>query len=298
MKEKLSGLYILASGILWGIISIFISGLGKSGFTSIDIVAIRCFLTAVILIVFALIKDKKLLKIKLRDLPFFIGTGVFSIVFFNFCYFKSMEVIGGAALPALLLYTAPIFVMLLSAVFFKEKLTAKKLLALALCFCGLILVTGVLSSDETLTLEAFLFGIGSGFGYGLYSIFGKFVVEKYSSLTITIYTFITAAIVSIPLSGIYTKAEAFLDIKTDIYAILLAVVSTVLPYLLYTEGLKHTEAGKASVIATAEPVVAAIIGATVFSESFSAMKITGMIIIISAILLLNINVNKKTNKKE
>ena len=68
------------------------------------------------------------MKIKLKDIPLFCGTGICSIVFFNFCYFQSIEIIGGAAIPALLLYTAPIFVMFMSLFLFKENITVKKVI--------------------------------------------------------------------------------------------------------------------------------------------------------------------------
>lgn len=94
------------------------------------------------------------------------------------------------AVAALLLYTAPVFVMLMSLLCFGEAFTRTKALALLLTFSGCACVTGVFGSSLTLTLSGLLYGLGSGFGYALYSIFGKYAVRKYSSLTITAYTFI------------------------------------------------------------------------------------------------------------
>lgn len=121
-----NSIYILTAGTLWGIISIFVRQLSKLSFSSMEIVAIRVFFSALILTLYLLIRDRNELKIQIRDIPLFIGTGLGSIVFFNFCYFEAIEVTGSSAVPALLLYTAPIFVMIMSVVLFYEKLTVKK----------------------------------------------------------------------------------------------------------------------------------------------------------------------------
>lgn len=216
-------------------------------------------------------------------------------MFFNFCYFESIELIGGASVPALLLYTAPIFVMIISLFLFKEKITVRKLLSLVITFTGLILVTGAFSSGEKLSLKAVLLGIGSGLGYSLYSIFGKYLLTKYDSLTITVWTFIVASLCAVPFSGILTDISVFMCRRGIIMSVLLAFVSTVLPFLFYTKGLSGTDAGKASILATIEPFIATITGVMVFNEKITAVKVIGMAMILSAIIILNINSKNKGN---
>lgn len=234
--------YIMAAGGLWGIISIFINILKDIGFNSLQCVAIRAFFTALLLFFYLFLKDNRKLKIKKRDIIFFIGTGVGSIVFFNYCYFQAIEVIGGAAVPALLLYTAPVFVMLLSALLFREKITGKKIISLILTFIGLGFVTGAFFGKESLTITALLLGLGSGLGYALYSIFGKFVVEKYDEFTITFYTFFIASIAAVSMSGIMHSVNLLFCTKGIIAASGLAFFCTVLPFILYTKGLHGIEA--------------------------------------------------------
>lgn len=280
--------YIMTAGGLWGIISIFINMLKDIGFNSLQCVAIRAFFTALLLFFYLFLKDNRKLKIKKRDIIFFVGTGVGSIVFFNYCYFQAIEVIGGAAVPALLLYTAPVFVMLLSALFFGEKITGKKIISLILTFIGLGFVTGAFFGKESLTIMALLLGLGSGLGYALYSIFGKFVVEKYDAFTITFYTFFIASIAAVPMSGIMHSVNLLFCTKGIIAASGLAFFCTVLPFILYTKGLHGIEAGKASILATVEPLVAAIVGGIVYGEKFTISRIIGMFLIMAAVIMLNI----------
>lgn len=284
---------VILAGVLWGIISIFLNILSEMGFNSMECVCIRTLFSAIILFLYIIIRDRQKLKINIIDIPVFIGTGLFSILFFSFCYFQSIEIIGGSSVPALLLYTAPIFVMLMSAIFYKEKMTAQKIIALILTFIGLGFVTGAFSGNYSVSLSGFLFGLGAGFGYALYSIFGKLVSNKYSSITITFYTFLIASIGAVLLSGIVNDLPLLFTGKGILASLGLAFVSTTLPFMFYTIGLKGIEASKASILATVEPFMAAIVGALFFHESFNAPKIIGMIMILFAIIYLNLTPKKK-----
>ncbi len=291
-----NSLYIMAAGSLWGIISIFINILKDIGFNSLQCVAIRSFFTALFLFTYLLITDRHKLKIKVKDMLFFVGTGIGSIVFFNYCYFQAIEIIGGAAVPALLLYTAPVFVMVLSAVIFREKFTVKKTVSLIVTFIGLGFVTGAFSGSGKLSAAALLFGLGSGLGYALYSIFSKFIIEKYDAMTITFYTFFVAAAAAVPMSGITHNVEMFFCAKGIIAAVGIAFLSTVLPFILYTKGLNNIEAGKASILATVEPLVAAVVGGILYGEKFTMAKIVGMLLIIIAVGILSFQGKSKKSQ--
>ena len=112
MKKLASGMVILA-GIFWGSMGIFVRKFEECGLGSLDIVAIRAITTMCILFLFLLFYNRSLLRIKLRDLWCFLGTGLLSIVFFNYCYFRAITMTS-LSVAAVLLYTAPAFVMVLS----------------------------------------------------------------------------------------------------------------------------------------------------------------------------------------
>ena len=65
------------------------------------------------------------------------------------------------------------------------------------------------------------------------------------------------------------------------------LVSTVFPYLAYTLGLEYVENGRASIIASVEPVVATLFGVFVFREKLTLMNLLGMILVLGAIVLCN-----------
>ncbi|MDY6352400.1 MAG: EamA family transporter [Lachnospiraceae bacterium] len=291
--KKLAGLMILTAGILWGILGIFVRELNADDLASMDIVLIRAVTTTIILLPILFIRKKGEWKIRLRDIWCFIGTGIGSIVFFNFCYFKAV-VMTSLSVAAVLLYTAPAFVIIISAFIFRERVTVKKVIALILTFLGLMLVTGILGSGSRLSAGGILFGLGAGLGYALYSIFSRFAIQRgYPPLTITFYTFLIAAISSavmtnpVRIIGSFT-ARPFLLIP----ALLLGALCTVCPFALYTTGLQYTENGVASIIASIEPVASTVVGALIYGEFLSAWNAAGVVMVLSGVIISSLRPKK------
>ena len=288
-KKTRSVLCILLAGILWGCMGLFVRPLNDRGLTTWDIVFLRAIGTTLLLGLFLLLTNRKAFRIKAKDLWCFLGTGLLSIVFFNFCYFKEIT-LTSLSVAAILLYTAPAFVILISAPCFGEKITVKKLLALLLTFAGLVFVTGVIGDAGLLSGRAILIGLGAGLGYALYSIFGRYALERgYSSLTISFYTFLFASIGSVfftnPVRIYRTVTTSWQELGLVAVFVL---VSTVIPYITYTLGLKRVENGQASIIASIEPVVATLNGILWFHESLSLWTAVGILLVLTGIILCNL----------
>ena len=274
---------IVTAAALWGIISIFVKGLAEYGFSTMQIVAIRVVVSAIILVLTIAIKDRSLLKIRLTDSKYFIGTGIFSIVFFNWCYFTAIRETS-VAVAAILLYTAPAFVLLLSRILFGEKLTVGKIVALVVTFVGCGLVVGIMPGmNDTISLYGLATGLGAGFGYALYSIFGKFALRHYSALTVTVYTFVFAAAVMLPVSGLWKVKTLLFSWPVVAYIIGFSLISTVLAYLCYTMALSYIETGRAALVATLEPIVATLVGTLFFGEALSNWQLFGIILVMTAV---------------
>lgn len=288
--QRVAAAKILAAGAGWGIIGVFSRPLSEAGLNAVQITFVRSVIVALGMALYLFLTDRKQLQIQAKDIWMFLGTGLLSIVFFNICYFLTIEKATLAA-ASILLYTAPCFVMLMSAVFFRERVTAQKLAALALAFGGCVLVSGFTGGQ--MSGFAVLTGIGSGIGYALYSIFGSVALKKYQPYTVIFYTFLIACAGLLPFSKV-TEIGAVMAERGSVLASVLAlgIVSTLLPFILYTGGLKSMEAGKASVLAFAEPMVATIAGIAVFKEKVSVQNVLGIALIFVAILLLNLRRHK------
>ena len=288
-SSKLGIALIILAGCFWGSMGIFVRKLTTFGFSAIQIVSIRITLAALIFSLVLLIKDRRGFKISLKDLPLFLGLGFGSILFFTVCYFTAITMMP-LSTAAILLYTSPVWIMLMSILFFHEKLDKRKLIALVLAFAGCVLVSGI--SGHGMTLTGLLVGLGSGIGYGLYSILGKIALRKYSSYTVTTYTFIFAAagswIINQP-ADMISKFSSTQDLGfLIILCFLTAFITAVIPFLSYTLGLESVEASKAGIIATIEPMVATLIGIIVFAEKLTIMSGAGILLILAAVVILNL----------
>ncbi len=281
-SQKLSALYIAIGASFWGIIGLFTRFLYSSGLSAMQITFTRCLVTLITMFVVILILDRKLFRIDPQDIWMFIGTGLFSIVFFNVMYFTTQQMVS-LSTASVLLYTAPCFVMVMSMVLFKERLTKMKLLALALAFAGCVFATGLGSGDMNIGI---VYGILAGFGYALYSIFGKYALEKYSLVTILFYTFLIASACLLPFCDVPYVLGSMGDTDILLNVLGLGIISTVLPYYFYTVGLKGIDAGKASIIAFVEPMVATILSILI-GDPFGIMNVAGIALILGSVILLN-----------
>jgi len=275
---------VLAGASLWGLIGLFNRTLMAAGLTPESIVLVRNLGGLILLGLVLGVWKRDVFRIQPKHLIYFFGTGIISVLLFTWCYFSCQQECS-LAVAAILLYTSPAFVVLLSALLWRDRLTGRKLLALGLTFFGCVCVTGVYSGGMTITLRGFLLGLGAGFFYALYSIFGRYALAHYEPYTVTFYTFAFAGIGSL----VFLRPAQLAVLggaSIALTALGLSVVCTVLPYLFYTAGLARMDSGKAAIIASVEPVVAALVGIIVFHESMSPATGLGVVFILAAVLLL------------
>lgn len=298
--RTLAPIFVVLAAIFWGILVVFVRAFGKAEFASMEIVTLRVYSSAIFAWIFKTIIDresqpgKKQTKsihpnqrsFRLKDSWCFVGTGLVSIVFFSFCYFRNVEV-SSAAVAAILMYTSPIFVTLLSAIFFKEKFTKGKLLALILAIIGCALVSGIAGGVGQVSPLGIMLGLGSGIGYALYSIFGRFALDKgYSPFMVTALTFSFACVGVLPfidIAGFVTRLVN--EPKYILLALVMGLVGSFLPFALYTLGLRYMEAGKAAILATLEPIVTALVGTFLYKEPIDVFIVVGIVMVLAAGIL-------------
>ena len=287
-KSSLKAYIITMTGaVCWGLIGLFIAPLYARGFTAWDVVAIRGVFTFVILFLLMAVFYRDQLRTRLRDHIFFAGAGIVSVALFNFFYFEVFSQ-SSLSLAVTLLYTGPLFVTILSRLFFKEPLTIRKGWALALAVTGCAFVVGLLPfGQQGIPMKTLLMGILSGFCYALYSIFSKPITKRYSALTITTYTFLYTSIFMLLTSDVIRKTDQFQHADVWISAVLLALVATVGGFVFYTSGLKHLEASKASILATIEPIIAVLTGVLFLGEHLRGWQVLGIALVMYSAILVS-----------
>nr|WP_326214940.1 EamA family transporter [uncultured Oscillibacter sp.] len=275
---------ILAAAALWGIIGVWNRRLMAGGLSPYSIVVVRNCGGLVLLTAVMALRDRSVFRVERQHLKYFFGTGVVSVVLFTVCYFSCQEICS-LAVASILLYTAPAIVVVLSALLWREPVTKKKLLALGLTLVGCALVCGVFSGSLTVTGGGIALGLGAGFFYALYSIFGRYALAHYGPMTVTVWTFVFAGAASLVLVR-PAELAALAQPSMALTAVGLVVCSTVLPYILYTRGLARVEAGKASILASLEPVVASVAGVVLFGEPMSPLTAAGIVCVLAGVYIL------------
>lgn len=275
------------AGVLWGLISLFTRNLNGLGFSSLQIVFFRVGFSVLIMFVWLLLRDPQALKIRWKDCWMFVGTGIISLVFFNLCYFNTIQM-GEVSIAVALLYTSPVFIMVLSAILFHEKITKQKLISMVMTVAGCGLAAGILGSTS-LTPAILMMGLGSGFFYGLYTIFSSYALKHYSSKTITFYTFLFGFLGSaVSCRPVQTATLMAANPQGIIWAVGISVICTIIPYTLYTNGISKLNSQLAGIFVTVEPVVGNLVGLFIWHEPVGLIRWFGMGMIIFAILILNL----------
>ena len=286
-KVNFSVLAVLLAGVFWGTAGIYVRTLEKYEIGQMQLVLFRALFSAIIFAFIVLFKDKKLFKVRIKDLWVFACGGLFSIVLFNFSYYKTMS-LTTLSVAAVLLYTAPIFVCIMARLFFKEKLNMQKVAACVIAFLGCCFVTGLFEGEHNVGAAAVGFGLLTGLGYALYTIFTTLAFKRgYKTLTITFYIFLFAAIFSLPLVDLGETVSQIVAAPVSLVVLAaMALLNTVAPYILYTTGLKGVDASAAPIIATIEPVVATVISVA-YGEEMTLLGGLGIVLVLGSVVLLN-----------
>jgi drug/metabolite transporter, DME family len=227
------------------------------------------------------------LRVGWRALPFFAAYGVLGYALFTLVYFSALERTT-IAIAVALLYTAPGFVLLMSALLWRERVSRARMVALALVLSGVVLVTGaggaLLRGGASLGPAALLLGLGAGATYALYTIFSKVATERWGPEAALFWSFGFATLV---LALIAPPHAPFLRAPQHVPLLLaLGIVPTLIPYALYLAALRELRASTASMLAAVEPVIAAILAALLLGERLQPAQAVGMLLIVAAAVLL------------
>ncbi|HXF68441.1 MAG TPA: EamA family transporter [Thermoflexus sp.] len=268
-------LYMLTAAFLWGLIGPVSRLAFAHGLTPLEVAFWRATFGSLLFGLHAFLLRK--LRVAWRDLPILLGFGLVGVALF-YASFQFAVQAGGGAMAAVLLYTAPAWVALLSWIFLREPMGPHKLVALLLTLLG---VAGVsLQGGEARIHPIGIFwGLLSGFTYALYYLFGKVYLRRYETPTLFAYAMPVGALSLLPLISFHRPgplawgAVAFLTL-----------CSTYLAYSIYYAGLRRLEATRAAVVATLEPVVATVVSYLMWGERFGPLGYLGAGLVILGVL--------------
>lgn len=277
-------LYVLLAAALWALLGPVSRLVLREGIAPLEIAFWRAVIAWVLFAAHVLITTRGARSaaerntgwsVARRDLGGIAAFGVIGVAMLYAALPLAIQA-GGAALAVVLLYTAPAWVALFAWAMLGEHMTRRKLVALGLTLLGIAGIATAGGGEIRPSAGALGWGLLSGVSYASLYLFGKRYFSRYAPATVFLYALPVAGLVLLPLTTFQPKS-------TVSWAALLVigVLSTYGAYLAYSAGLARLEATRAAIVATAEPVIAAILAFVFWGERFAPLgyAASGMVLV-------------------
>jgi DME family drug/metabolite transporter len=281
-------LFVVIAAVLWSTIGLLVRGLYQQyGLSALTIAFLRAGVGALVMIVALALARREWLRVARRDWLFFVLYGALGISAFYWLYAQAI-IQTGVTMAVVLLYTAPAFVTLMAWRVWGEVLNVYKGMALALAFGGSALVARAYDVTQlSVNGVGILLGLGAGFTYALFTLFGKAVVKKYSPFTALAYQLLFGALFLAPFQQ---GAELMIVLQQPsawVYLLGLVLGPTLGAIGFFTTGLRSVPASNASILATIEPVMASVLAFIVLGERLEGLQMLGGGMVVSGAIVLS-----------
>jgi len=224
------------------------------------------------------------LRAQRRDLIWLVALGS-SLGAFH-VFWNLGVLLNGAAVATVQQAAMPAIVTVAAWLLWGEPLTRRKVLAIALTFTGTVLVSGLdVLGRVRLTTPGLLAGLGIPITYASFNLFGKKVSARYRSPTMLVYGFGFGALTLLPLQFFTPQPWPVLSSTWTWFAALIGL-STIIPWSVYTFGLRRLPASVASILAMAEIPIVSVYAYFLLSERLTATQFIGAALVVSGVLLL------------
>jgi drug/metabolite transporter (DMT)-like permease len=294
-SQGLGVFQVFLAALLWGTAGTFAKHLFNSHISPFDLAQARITLSFAVLLLTLALVDKKLLRIRLKDLPYFVIYGILGLAFNQFAYLFTIS-LTNVATAIFLQYLGPALMLVYGLAVKVEKPSPLKFLAVGASVLGGYLIVLGTSTGLGLSTLGLISGLLSAVLFAFYSIFGKYGLAKYNSWTLLTWGFgfgsLAWSFYQLPWMPLINNPQS---IGQFLY---IAVFASVIPFGLYLKGLQRLSAFKAGLIATLEPVTAAFSAFIFLNEVLNRMQILGCAFILIGIALVQVkDIPKKKHKR-
>ena len=286
MNLKLKGtLCGIGAAVSYGMNPLGALPLYADGINTNSVLLYRYGLAAVILAVFMLVKRMSF-GVMLKDLCVLSPLGVlFSLSSLTlFGSFHYMD----AGIACTLLFVYPVMVAVMMALFFKEKVTVITVFSIVMSLCGIgLLYRG--GDGTVLSLTGVSLVMVSSLTYAVYIIIVNKSPLRLSSVKLTFYVLLfclLTIVVNSFIGGDGNRLQLLVTGRTWFYTSVLAVLPTVISLLLMTVSVHEIGSTPTAVLGALEPLTAVVLGVTLFGEQFTPRLAVGIIMILSAVMLI------------
>lgn len=290
--EQLAGAaLVFASAIAFSSKAVIVKLAFKSNVDAVTLLALRMIYSAPFFLIVAVVSSKKSThRLTPRDLLGTVLCGMVGYYLASLFDFIGLQYIP-AALERLILFIYPTFVVLLAFLIYKTGVQRPVLVALGLCYGGILFVflsdVGLL---QPAAIKGSLFVVGSAAAYAFYLVLGGSLMLRIGSMRFTALAMLISTVcVLVHLLLVHPSSILHLSLEVHLYSLLMAVVATVLPSLLFAAGLRRIGAGPAAVVASAGPVSTILLAWWFLGESFTWVQAIGTALVLAGVLVVSLS---------
>lgn len=296
--SKLVPLLAIFAGIMWGSVGVFVRFLTAGGLDNGTIVCTRMFVSAFVMGLFMLIKDRSLFRFPKKAIPVMLIGSIIGSAYMNVMYNISILQLH-LALSSVLLGMFALWAIFLGAFFFKEKITKRKNFCVCIALFGVLLVSGALEQTDisNVTLAGVAIGLTAALMYAINGVTTRVMGNwGMSALTINFWYFLIAAASLLPFCHWDQVANfvAASPLTSIAWLISQSLVCAIIPYVLFTIALNNMDIGLASTLELIEPAAGMTFGFLLFGETPSLLMMAGVVVVIIA-LAMTYRSPRKTN---
>ena len=218
--------------------------------------------------------------------PALLAYGIFGVALFFICYVTAIN-LTGVAVAAVLMYTSPAWVALISWRWMGERLGRRGIAALLLAVAGAALAARAYN-PALLRLQwlGVAAGLAAGLTYGLYSVFNKLLVRRNRPWVVQVYGLLIGAAILVAIVPQGELARGFVSPASIAVLIGMAIIPTLVASMAFAFGVQWVPVSVAAIVATLEPAVATLFGYAFFAEKLEPLQLVGAACIVSAVVLL------------
>ena len=284
---------VIAAAIAFSGKAVIIKLAYRHGVDAVTLLALRMLFSAPLFAILAwwAVRDPAVASLSGPDLRAVLALGLVGYYLASYFDFLGLQHIT-AALERLILFVHPTFVLLFSALLFHRRITRRDVVAVVLSYVGIGLVFGndVLTQPGNVVLGS-LWVLMSALFYAAYLIGSGRVVGRVGSLRFASYAGLVSCLgVVIHYLVVTPNLRLIVEQPAPVYwlALLMAVVSTVLPIVLTSEGIRRVGASHASILGSVGPIATIFLGFAFLGEPITAVQIGGCALVMAGILAMTL----------
>lgn len=256
----------------------------------------RAFSATIILALFLAVAKPSAFRLEKprRDLLFLVPFGALALAGMHFTYFKAIET-SNVTTAILLEYLAPVFTLFYGVFVLRHKASWHMPVGVILSILGCAIVVGAFNPGGLyISRSGLIWGLIAAFFFALYSTMGGRGSLRFSPFTMLFYGLLFAAVMWLIVLGPITIFQAFTHLKMALAIVVIACISTIIPFGAYLHALKYIFPTHATIAAMVEPVAAAICSWFLFKDPLTWSLALGGVIILGAIALIQLSEAKSS----